>query len=354
MSRKWGTCQEDLNPRVRDYIARIPDQGRRAATLISQLLTFSRRAVTERQSLSLLPLVKETIKMLERTVPENIAIRLNIPGEITPVSADPTQMQQVLLNLCVNASHAMPHGGELILGLEHVTFDEAQCRQRVDTRPGNYVCLSVRDTGVGMTPEVQARIFEPFFTTKGVGKGTGLGLAMVYGIVKEHEGHITVYSEVGKGSEFKVYLPTMKGEEIISLASAQESPAGGTETILLVEDSESMLDVGQGMLAKLGYTVLTATDGEDALRIYRAHQDEIALVLTDMIMPKMDGQELYETLAQTDPAVKVLMMSGYSLKEEVADLRAKGLKGFVQKPFDFNQLGRVVRQALDEQDGEKR
>ena len=340
--------EEGVSPLVREYIARIPEQGKRAAQLISQLLTFSRKAITEKQPMSLTPLVKETVKMLERTLPENVAIQLNAPGEVAQVNADPTQMQQVIMNLCINASHAMPCGGEMTVRIEDVTLDEAYCRKYVYARPGRHVCLSVRDTGMGMTPEVQARIFEPFFTTKGVGEGTGLGLAVVYGIVKGHEGHTNVYSEVGKGSEFKVYLPAMNVGTTLVVAPEKESSPGGTETLLLVEDDPTVLATGRAMLERLGYTVLTAADGEEALGVYRARRGEVALVLTDMVMPRMGGEELYEALVEVEPGVKVALMSGYSLKQDLSDLWAKGLKGFVQKPLDLYQLGKVVRQALDE------
>ncbi|OGG46534.1 MAG: hypothetical protein A3F84_24140 [Candidatus Handelsmanbacteria bacterium RIFCSPLOWO2_12_FULL_64_10] len=341
--------EPDHSPRWREYIARLPENAQRAARLISQLLTFSRQAATEPQALQLLHLIKETMKMLERTVPENISLRMKISPDVALVNADPTQMQQVILNLCINASHAMPNGGELTVGLENVTLDGAYCQQYACARPGDYVCLSVRDTGVGMAPEVQKRIFEPFFTTKGVGEGTGLGLAMVYGIVKSHEGHIHVTSEVEKGSEFRVYLPAMNVGATLVVAPEQESPVGGTETILMVEDQAEVLDAGQAMLEGLGYRVMTATNGEEAIEVYRAHRAEIDLVLTDMVMPKMGGQALYEALRQIDPAVKAVLMSGYSLKQDVDDLRAGGLKGFVQKPFNFVRLSRAVRQALDEQ-----
>ena len=340
--------EEDISPLVREYIARIPEQGKRAAALASQLLTFSRKAVAEKQPMSLTPLVKETVKMLERTLPEHVAIRLNLPDEVATVNADPTQMQQVIMNLCVNASHAMPGGGELTVGLKDVILDEAYCRKYAYARPGKHICLSVRDTGAGMTPEVQARIFEPFFTTKEVGEGTGLGLAVVYGIVKGHEGHINVYSEVGRGSEFKVYLPAVEGETPLRVVSEDESPAGGTETLLLVEDDARVLSVGQVMLKRLGYAVLTASNGEEALKVYRAHQDEIALVVTDLVMPKMSGQELFEALRQADAGVKVLLMSGYTFKQDLDAMLARGLRGFVQKPLDFYALGHAVRRALDE------
>ncbi len=292
--------EPDTSPRWREYISRLPENAQRAARLISQLLTFSRQAATESQPLQLLHLIKETLKMLERTVPENISIRMKVSSDVALVNADPTQIQQVILNLCINASHAMPNGGELTVGLENVALDEAYCQQYACARPGDYVCLSVRDTGVGMAPEVQKRIFEPFFTTKGVGEGTGLGLAMVYGIVTSHEGHIHVTSEVEKGSEFKVYLPAMNAGAALVVAPEQESPVGGRETILMVEDQAEVLDAGQAMLEGLGYRVMTAANGEEAVEVYRAHRAEIDLVLTDMVMPKMGGHALYEALRQID------------------------------------------------------
>jgi nitrogen-specific signal transduction histidine kinase len=336
--------EPDNNNEWRECISRIPEQGRRAAKLIAQLLAFSRRAVTEKQPMSLQPLVKETVKMLERTLPENISIRLHAGG-VASVNADPVQMQQVLMNLCVNAGQAMPNGGELIISLENVTLDEAYCRQYVYARPGEHVCLSVRDTGVGMTKEVQEHIFEPFFTTKGEEEGTGLGLAMVYGIIKSHEGHINVYSEVGKGSEFKVYLPAIK-DRPVPQKTVEDVLAGGTETVLLVEDEDIVLSAGKQILGKLGYEVLTATNGREALEVYRGHSG-IALVIADMIMPQMGGRELYQALMTVNRDVKVLLMSGYSLREEIAELRAIGLRGFLQKPFDLHTMGKAVRHVLD-------
>jgi PAS domain S-box-containing protein len=341
--------KEPLPAPVGECLAEINKQGERAAGLVGQLLAFSRRAVTEKQPLNLLVFLKELRKLLERTLPETIAVQLKVPSQIALVKADLTQLQQVVLNLCLNASHAMPEGGQLHLRLAEVDLDAAYCQQYPYARPGRYVCLSVQDTGVGMPPEVQARIFEPFFTTKEAGAGTGLGLAMVYGIVKAHDGHINVYSEVGQGSEFKVYLPAIEGSAPRLAAPVQETPARGSETLLLVEDQEAVLAVCQKMLAELGYTVLTATNGVEAFKTYVARQREIALVISDMVMPKMGGQELYEVLTQINPQVKMLLMSGYSgLGEDVTGLRQKGLKGFVQKPVDFKRLGQLVRQALDE------
>ena len=337
---------ENLKGQTRKNIARIPQQGQRAAKLISQLMTFSRKAVVERQPMQMLYLVKETSKILGRTIPENISIRTGWTGEVALIEADPTQMQQVLLNLCVNASHAMPRGGEMTLGLEHATLDEEYCYQYADARPGNYVCLWVQDTGMGMTRELQEHIFEPFFTTKKVGKGSGLGLSMVYGIVKAHEGFIHVYSEEGVGSNFKVYLPVADSRVVLAEA-VDDQPEGGTETLLLVEDEEAVRKVENEMLKTFGYSVLTAENGEEALKIYRSHSEEISLVLSDMVMPKMGGRELYGALVTINPEVKVVLMSGHGMREDVAELRAIGLKEFVDKPLDFNKLGKAVREALD-------
>jgi len=330
------------------YLVKVPEQGRRAADLIGSLLAFSRRSVSERRPLALLPLVKETYRVLERTIPENIRVGLVWPDQLPSVNADPTQIQQVIMNLATNARDAMPDGGQLTLQLAQVSLDEQYCQHYADASPGDYVCLSVRDTGSGMPPEVQEHIFEPFFTTKDPGEGTGLGLAMVYGIVKNHAGYIHVYSEVDRGTEFRVYLPLGDGRMSESNEDAPKFPVGGSETLLLVEDDAIVLSTGQGMLESFGYHVLTATDGEEGLKVYRAHHEEIALVLTDMTMPKMGGDQLYQAIRDINPTAKVLLVSGYSVKEQIADLEAKGLKGSVQKPFDLQALGQKVRDAIDE------
>ena len=336
---------EDMSDRAKEYISRIPKQGKQAAELISQLLTFSRRAITRRRKLQLVPLVKETVKLLERTVRETITIRWISPDEVWLVNADPTQVQQVIMNLSVNANQAMPQGGELTINIENISLDEAYCKRYPYAKPGDYVCLSVSDTGQGMTPETQEHIFEPFFTTKETGEGTGLGLAMVYGIVKSHEGHINVESSLGVGMEFKVFLPALEGVQA-EAEIAEEGLVGGAETVLLVEDEETVLFAGQSMLKALGYKVLTAYSGEDAIEIYRSQKDEISLVITDMVMPRMSGQELFASLRKIHPAVNVLLVSGYSLAEDVADLSKTGLRGFVQKPFNIHKLGKAVREAL--------
>lgn len=342
----------DPDSKAYEYLAYVPEQGKRAAELIASLMTFSRHTESELRPLTLLPLVKETGRILRRTLPENIEMRVRWPERVPLVNADPTQIQQIIMNLVTNARDAMPDGGELTIELAEATLDEQYCHHYADATPGDYVCLSVRDMGGGMTPEVQEHIFEPFFTTKDMGEGTGLGLPMVYGIVKNHEGHVHVYSEVGKGTEFKVYLPVSNDQVIDKEAGIQEDAPHGTEALLLVEDDPTVLAVGQGMLESLGYIVLTATNGEEGLEVYRAYRDDIALVLTDMTMPRMGGHELYRAVSQIDPEVKVLLISGYSCKEEVAALQKQGLRAFVQKPFDLQALAQVVRSTLDT-DGSK-
>ena len=341
--------QIDPTSKAYEYLAKLPEQGQRAAELISSLLTFSRQTISERQPLALLPLVKETVKVLKRTLPESIEVRMVWREEEEPiVLADATQMQQVIMNLATNARDAMPDGGQLTVELAAVRLEKQHCRHIADATPGDYVCLSVRDTGIGMTPEVQDRIFEPFFTTKDPGQGTGLGLAMVYGIVKNHNGFIEVRTQLGEDTELKIYFPAAHSQVLAKEECAHESLPRGTEAVLLVEDDSTVLTVGQQMLETVGYTVLTASNGEQALEMYLARQEEISLVLTDITMPKMGGYDLYNELSRINQGVKVLLVSGYALEEEVSDLRTRGMKGLVRKPFDLKTLATTVKQALDE------
>ena len=342
-------ASETLDPgsRVYQYINAIPKLGVRGADLIKQLLTFSRQADVERKPMNLVPLIKEIVKMLERTLPESIDIRMVGMDQVAAINADPTQIQQVIMNLCVNAGHAMPEGGELTLEINSVSLDREYCGHHPEAKPGDYIRLSVRDTGVGMTSDVQERAFEPFFTTKKVGEGTGLGLSVVYGIVRAHEGHIGIYSEVGKGTQFNVYIPSTSIEEACEEAPKEGHLPVGTEHLLFVEDEPMVLGAGRAMLESLGYTVLTAKDGEEGLKTYLAHWDEISLVLTDMVMPRMGGRDLHEALTRVNPEVKVVLVSGYSMNQSLDELMSAGFKGFVHKPFRADNLARAVREALD-------
>jgi len=318
----------------------------RAAALTGQLLLFTRQARGERRSVQLNSVVEETRDLLERSLPKKITVELRLASELWAVEADSSQISQVLMNLCVNARDAMPDGGTLTLETRNVTLDKEYAQAMLETRPGRYVCLSVSDTGGGMSLEVQARLFEPFFTTKEVGKGTGLGLAVVYGIVKGHGGFINVYSQEGRGSTLHVYLPAIElaveGREIEGL----ELPTG-TETILLVDDEEMVRALGQAVLEPCGYTVLMAEDGLQALGVYQAHQGEIALVVLDVIMPQMGGQECLRRLRELDPQVRVLISTGYTVKGLAQELVAEGALGVVEKPFRIQDFATAVRAALD-------
>ena len=330
-----------------EYLHQIRVAARRASALTRQLRFFTRQEKGERRPVQLNSLVEETRNLLERSISKGIIIELNLEPELWAVEADPSQISQVLMNLCLNARDAMPEGGTLILETHNVTLDEEYARTVLEARPGRYVRLSVSDTGCGMSPQVQARLFEPFFTTKEAGKGTGLGLAVVYGIVKGHGGFINIYSQEGRGSTFHVYLPA------IMLAVPEREVEGwelptGRETILLVDDEEVVRALGQRVLESCGYTVLTAEDGIRALEVYQAHPGEIALVVLDLVMPRMGGLECLQRLRELDPQVKVLISTGYTARSPAQELVAKGALGVVEKPFRLRDFALAVRRALDE------
>jgi CheY-like chemotaxis protein len=251
----------------------------------------------------------------------------------------------VLLNLYVNAWQAMPGGGELYIGTENVRVQEDFIKA-FQARRGRYVKISVTDTGVGMDKETRAKIFDPFFTTKEMGRGTGLGLASVYGIVKNHEGIIDVQSKKGEGTTFHIYLPASH-RALTGEGDSLEELVGGEEGVLLVDDEEMIIDVGKKMLEKLGYEVTLARSGVEALEVYKEHRDRIELVILDLIMPEMDGGDTYDQLKAIDPSVKVLLSSGYSMDGHAQEVLARGCQGFIQKPFDLRDLSRLVRRVLD-------
>jgi CheY-like chemotaxis protein len=318
----------------------------RAAALTRQLRLFTRQEEGKRRPVQLNSVVEETRDLLERSISREITIELRLEPELWVVEADPSQISQVLMNLCVNARDAMPDGGTLTLETRNVTLDEEEAQAILAARPGRYVCLSVSDTGGGMSPEVQARLFEPFFTTKGPGKGTGLGLAVAYGILKGHNGFINVYSEVGQGSTFRIYLPVIELAVEEGQVEELELPTG-TETILLVDDEEAIRKLGERILKQCGYTVLKAENGVQALEVYQAHRGEIALVVLDMLMPEMGGRECLHRLQELDPAARVLISTGYTVNGSVRELMSEGALGVVEKPFNIEDLAAMVRAALD-------
>jgi len=339
---------EELPQRYQADLGKIRESAKRGADLVQRLLTFSRKVEVKTQPVSLNRRVREMKKMIERTIPKMILIQLVLAEDLATINADPTQIDQVLMNLSVNARDAMPEEGKLIIETANIFLDEEYARTHFDAKPGRHVLLMVTDTGSGMDKDTVEHIFEPFYTTKGVGEGTGLGLAMVHGIVQQHGGHIRCYSEPGQGTTFKIYFPALVADEAQEGKDAREMPRGGSETILLVDDEEIIRDLGSRILAKAGYRVLSASNGKDALKLYQQRRDEISLVIMDLIMPEMGGKQCLEGLLSLDPKVKALIASGFAIDGPTRETIEAGAKGFVGKPFNMKQLLGTVRKVLDE------
>ncbi|HEV2692667.1 MAG TPA: PAS domain S-box protein [Verrucomicrobiae bacterium] len=331
------------------YAEEIINTVQSAASLTRQLLLFSRREVFQPRDLDLNESIANTIKMLNRILGENVRMQLKLPSQPMFIHADAGMVDQVLLNLVVNARDAMPNGGQLIIETAGVEFDEFAAAQSAQIRPGSFVRLSVSDSGCGIPPEIIAKIFEPFFTTKEVGKGTGLGLATVFGIVQQHQGWINVYSELNHGTTFKVYLPRLAKNGIKKLAAgAQVAMRGGQETILLAEDDPKLRDAVRIALVRLGYRILEASTGVKALEVWKQNRDEIRLLLTDLVMPEgMTGKDLAQRILQEDPQMKVIYMSGYSAEVVGKDFPLKDGVNFLSKPFQAVKLTETVRNCLD-------
>ena len=333
-------AKEDLN--------RITNQGQRAAHLVRQILDFSRQTISAKHPLDLFVFLKETVKLLKRTIPEAIHISLQARLGEYGVSADVTQIQQALTNLAVNARDAMPAGGELRFELSQFELLSEQDAPHPDMTLGKWIVLEVIDTGSGIPPEHRDKIFEPFFTTKEVGQGTGLGLAQVYGIIRQHDGFIGVKSEVGAGSTFTLYLPALpaNSQTLSGTSTMSDLPLGQGEVILLVEDNPQVITVVSVMLQRLGYQVLTATNGSEALQTFNHHRQEIALVLTDMTMPKMGGTELATALRELDPELKIIVLTGYPLDSQAPDNLKGRFSDWLEKPVNISQLAQVIYKHL--------
>ena len=338
--------ESSTNPKkILEYATHIQDASSKAATVTRQLLAFSRRQVLEPTVLDLNYVVNDLAKLLPRLLGEDIETVLRLEPQVGTVRADRGQMEQVIMNLAVNARDAMPQGGCLTIATSNVTLD-ASYYQGVVVPPGQYVLLAVSDTGTGMDAETQVHIFEPFFTTKEAGKGTGLGLATVYGIVKQSQGFIWVYSEPGKGSIFKIYLPRFDAavdfDESLPLAQV---PSAGTETILLVEDEAALRNVCRLYLESKGYTVLDAGNAKEAMKICRSHDHAIHVLITDVVLPGLGGLELAKSLLEMRPALSVVFVSGYP--DHRLERQDIGFGKFLQKPYSFDGLARTVRSLLD-------
>jgi signal transduction histidine kinase len=333
---------------MRHEIDEILKAARRAAALTRQLLAFSRRQILEPKVLDLNAVVEESVKMLRRLIGEDVDLRIAPAPDLGHIKADPGQLEQVIMNLAVNARDAMPGGGKLTIETRNVELDAAYAGAHVAVRPGAYVLLAVSDSGTGMDREIMAQIFEPFFTTKGPGKGTGLGLSTVYGIVKQSGGNIWVYSEPGQGTTFKIYLPRVD-EAIERPVREREAPTvpRGSETVLVAEDEAELRELVRVILQAHGYTVLAAADGPTAIEICRRHRERIDLMLSDVVMPQMSGRELAVRLAAVRPHMKVIFMSGYTSDAIVHHGVLDPGTAFIQKPFTPDGLARKVREVLD-------
>jgi len=340
-------ADEHLPDRLRDDLGRVLLAGKNGADLVQRLLTFSRKVEPKPLNLDLNQRIRQTQKFLERTIPKMIDIQMILADDLARIYADPTQVDQVLMNLAVNARDAMPEAGSLVIETANVFLDEECDKALLGAKPGEYVLLSVSDSGHGMDKETLDHIFEPFYTTKEAGKGTGLGLAMVYGIVHQHGGYITCYSEPREGTTFKIYFPAIEMKMHPDVATSGIMPAFGTETILLVDDEEFVRDLGKRILERSGYTVLTAANGKEAVDLYKRERDKISLVILDLIMPEMGGKQCIEELLKIDPQVKALIASGFAANGQTKEALQGGAKGFVSKPFDMGHLLQTVRKVLD-------
>ena len=326
------------------YIETIEKSAKRAAELTGQLLAFARGGKYDVRAVNLLNVVEETVKILRQTFDKRIEVVVQQGRNNPIVEGDPAQLQQVVLNLCVNARDAMPEGGKLILETGEIVLGEGV------EKGGRYVVLSVTDTGVGMSEEVKTRIFEPFFTTKADGQGSGLGLSLVYGVVKNHGGFVRVYSELGEGSTFRVYLP-FSGKDIVQEKEEEFDTKGKGEKVLVVDDEETIREFTKEVLEGSGYSVEMAKDGEEAVRAYERGWQGFDLVILDMVMPKLGGREVYERMLRINPKVKVVLTTGYSRNGRAREILDEGVQGFIQKPYVGPELLKRVRLVLDE--GEK-
>ncbi|MFA5807224.1 MAG: PAS domain S-box protein, partial [bacterium] len=335
------------DPKALSDLDEVFRSAERASVLTRQLLTFARRQIIELGNLDLNRVVSDLEKLLRKVTREDIEIKTFLAEGLPTIRADQGQVEQVLMNLSLNARDAMPGGGQLVVETQEAWLDEEYVKQYPYMKAGRYAVLSVSDTGIGMDEGTRERIFEPFFTTKGPDKGTGLGLAVVYGIVKQHNGFIHVYSEPGKGTTFRAYFPEVDAPADAKVFASQGVAHGGSETILLAEDNESVRNLTEKTLSSYGYRVLVACDGEEAVDIFRRRQKEIAMVVLDVVMPKMGGKQAYDHMAKILPGLKVLFLSGYSANAIHDSFVLHPGIPFLQKPFGPDALARKVREVLD-------
>src|SRR5881409_2370006 len=334
-------------PSNRDLDA-LKETAQRGAELAQRLLGFSRHRVLDLQPLILAEFVSDALDVLRRGLPANIEVQFEADEDGGVVEADPAAVKQILLHLTTNARDAMPKGGTLHVEVRRARLGPADRPLHAWVEPGSYVSVSLSDTGVGMDAQTLARVFEPFFTTKPVGVGTGLGMSMAYGLVKQHRGYLHIYSEVGQGTTAKVYFPAVRDRGVSELESgADEGLPGGTEAILLVEDDQTMRLAAQQLLSKVGYRVLTAVEGQQGLDAFRAHRADLELVITDVVMPKLSGFDMYEVIRAESRGVRVLFMSGFPAPNFRKTVGEDPGVAFVTKPWTASELLAQVRRLLE-------
>ena len=338
------------DPGTLQWLEMLQANAERGADMVKQVLSFARGVEGERVALQPKHLVKEVIKILKDTLPKSIEIKYDVAPDLWMVSADATQVHQVLMNLAVNARDAMPRGGTLTIHAENVTLDEDFARMHIEAQPGRFVMVSVADTGEGMQPEVLARVFEPFFTTKEVGKGTGLGLSTALTIIRSHGGFINVYSEPHKGTRFSVYVPAIEATAERAERKRLDLPAGRGELILVVDDEEAIRLITKGTLEAFNYRVLTAADGTEAVALYAQNREEVACVITDMMMPFMDGPATIRALQKMNPRVRVIAASGLGAGDKATEAAAAGADVFLSKPFTAEKLLKTLAELLHNPD----
>jgi signal transduction histidine kinase/ActR/RegA family two-component response regulator len=332
-------------------LKQIESSAHRASDLVRQLLTFSRKDQSQLRPLNLNSDIKEVKELLSSTIPKMITVELQLDPDLGMIDADPVQVNQILVNLAINARDAMLDTGKLVIGTKNITLEEEFCHTHSGLRSGEHVMLWVSDTGHGVEEEVLDHMFEPFYTTKGVGKGTGLGLSTVYGIVKSHHGHITCESELGKGTTFKLYFPTLSkaGQQLPHETEEFYSLRQGTETILVVDDETGVRKYCRELLRGFGYDVLTAGNGEEALKVFVRERGRIGLVILDLIMAGMGGKRCLEEMLKIDPEVKIVVMTGYAVDGHATQVLERGAKGVLNKPFRAQEIGKMIRRILDEE-----
>ncbi len=336
---------------AREDLERVLDASQRAGEMVKQILTFSRQGEPEKRLLDLSPIVKEGIKFLRASIPSTIEIRQHIEASLEKVHADPTQIHQVLMNLCTNAAHSMRDTkGKLSVGLRGVTLDADFSAQRLQVTPGKYIKLTVSDTGHGIPPDIIQRIFEPYFTTKEVSEGTGLGLAMIHGIVKSHNGAITVYSEPGQGTTFNVFFPVIEAAAVEEDRRSVEISPSGHERVLLVDDEEILIEMGQVILGRLGYQVVATTSPVEAVELFRSDPQRFDIIITDLTMPKMTGVELAAEITALRPGVPIILCTGLAGKITEEEAGQSGIQAMIKKPVSKNDLAKTVRTVLDRKD----